>query len=122
MKRFTLFTFLYLALGVCLTAIALAYPNLPSGLQRSLFSSAGASYIAFILRLSHFGGRRRSASIVDGIQWSFYLAGDWSEHCCDGLGGSESELDNGSHFTSVFAAISCLGVCRTHCDYMASEF
>lgn len=48
-KRFTLFTFLYLALGVCLTAIALGYPNRPSGLQTSLFSSAGASYIACIL-------------------------------------------------------------------------
>lgn len=49
MKRFTLFTFLYLALGVCLTAIALGYPNLPSGLQTSLFISAGTSYIACIL-------------------------------------------------------------------------
>jgi hypothetical protein len=45
MKRFTLFTFLYLALGVCLTAIALGYPNLPSGLQSSLFISAGVSYL-----------------------------------------------------------------------------
>jgi hypothetical protein len=45
MKRFTLFTFLYLTLGVCLTAIAFGYPNLPSGLQISLFASAGASYI-----------------------------------------------------------------------------
>ncbi|MBE9110723.1 hypothetical protein IQ273_14990 [Nodosilinea sp. LEGE 07298] len=49
MKRFTLFTFLYLALGVCLTAIALGYPNLPSGVQTSLFISAGASYIACLL-------------------------------------------------------------------------
>jgi hypothetical protein len=49
MKRFTLFTFLYLALGVCLTAIALRYPNLPSGLQTSLFISAGASYIVCLL-------------------------------------------------------------------------
>ncbi len=48
MKRFTLFTFLYLALGVCLTAIALGYPNLPSGLQSSLFVSAGISYIVCI--------------------------------------------------------------------------
>jgi hypothetical protein len=45
MKRFTLFTFLYLVLGVCLTAIALGYPNLPSGLQTSLFISAGVSYL-----------------------------------------------------------------------------
>ncbi|KAM3098880.1 hypothetical protein ACKFKF_16565 [Phormidesmis sp. 146-12] len=49
MKRFTLFTFLYLALGACLTAIALGYPNLPSSLQTSLFINAGASYITCIL-------------------------------------------------------------------------
>lgn len=49
MKRFTLFTFLYLALGVCLSAIALGYPNLPSGLQTSLFINGGASYIACFL-------------------------------------------------------------------------
>lgn len=49
MKRFTLFTFLYLALGICLAAIALGYPNLPSSLQTSLFVSAGASYIVCIL-------------------------------------------------------------------------
>ncbi len=50
------------------------------------------------------------------------LVGDWSEHCLDDLGCSESELDDGSHFTSVFEAISCLSVCRNHCDDMASEF
>lgn len=60
MKRFTLFTFLYLALGVCLTTIALGYPNLPSGLQTSLFISAGASYIACIL--STFPFWRETAS------------------------------------------------------------
>jgi hypothetical protein len=49
MKRFTLFTFLYLVLGVCLTAIALGYPNLTSDLQTSLFVSAGASYIVCLL-------------------------------------------------------------------------
>jgi hypothetical protein len=52
MKRFTLFTLLYLALGVCLTATALGYPNLPSSFQTSLFASAGASY--FICFLSTF--------------------------------------------------------------------
>jgi hypothetical protein len=49
MKRFTLFTFLYLALGVCLTAIALGDPNLPSGLQTSLFVSAAVSYLVCLL-------------------------------------------------------------------------
>ncbi|MEH2091030.1 hypothetical protein [Nostoc sp.] len=49
MKQFTLFTFLYLALGVCLSAIALGYPNLPSSLQTSLFVSAGLSYLFCLL-------------------------------------------------------------------------
>jgi hypothetical protein len=31
------------------------------------------------------------------------------------LGGSKSELDDGSHFTSVFAANSYLTVCRNLC-------
>ncbi|PSB59382.1 hypothetical protein [Chamaesiphon polymorphus] len=52
MKRFTLFTFLYLALGVCLMAIGLGYPNLPSSLQTSLLVTAGASY--FVCFLSTF--------------------------------------------------------------------
>ncbi|MBG1245470.1 hypothetical protein [Nostoc sp. NZL] len=71
MKRFTLFTFLYLALGVCLSAIALGYPNLPSGLQTSLFISAGASYIACILSTFPFWRetairfyRRRNSSVI----------------------------------------------------------
>ncbi|MCC5670348.1 hypothetical protein LC653_42840 [Nostoc sp. CHAB 5784] len=71
MKQFTLFTFLYLALGVCLTAIALGYPNLPSGLQTSLFISAGASYIACILSTFPFWRetairfyRRRNSSVI----------------------------------------------------------
>ncbi len=71
MKRFTLFTFLYLALGVCLTAIALGYPNLPSGLQNSLSGSAGASYIACLLSTFPFWRettirfyRRRNSAVI----------------------------------------------------------
>jgi hypothetical protein len=71
MKQFTLFTFLYLALGVCLTAIALGYPNLPSSLQTSLFISAGASYIACILSTFPFWRetairfyRRRNSAVI----------------------------------------------------------
>ncbi|MEG4518532.1 MULTISPECIES: hypothetical protein [unclassified Microcoleus] len=71
MKRFTLFTFLYLALGVCLSAIALGAPNLPSGLQTSLFISAGASYIACILSTFPFWRetairfyRRRNSAVI----------------------------------------------------------
>ncbi|NJO50613.1 MAG: hypothetical protein HC840_15505 [Leptolyngbyaceae cyanobacterium RM2_2_4] len=70
MKRSTLFTFLYLALGVCLTAIAFGYPNLPSGLQTSLLISAGVSYIACIFnpfwreRTIRFYRRRRNSSVI----------------------------------------------------------
>lgn len=48
MERFTLFTFLYLALGVCLAALALGFPNLSSSLQTNLLINAGASYIVCI--------------------------------------------------------------------------
>lgn len=71
MKRFTLFTFLYLALGVCLTAIALGYPNLPSSLQTSLLGSIGASYIACLLSTFPFWRettirfyRRRNSAVI----------------------------------------------------------
>jgi hypothetical protein len=71
MKRFTLFTFLYLALGVCLTAIALGYPNLTSSLQTSLFVSAGLSYLVCILSTFPFWRemtirfyRRRNSAVI----------------------------------------------------------
>lgn len=71
MKRFTLFTFLYLALGVCLTAIALGYPNLPSGLQTSMFFNAGASYLVCLFSTFPFwreatlrSYRRRNSLVI----------------------------------------------------------
>jgi glucose dehydrogenase len=71
MKRFTLFTFLYLALGVCLTAIALGFSNLPSGLQASLFINAGVSYLVCILSTFPFWReatirfyRRRNSAVI----------------------------------------------------------
>jgi len=73
MKRSTLFTFLYLTLGICLTAIAFGYPNLPSGLQTSLFISAGVSYIACIFnpfwqeRTIRFYRSRNSSVILSSL-------------------------------------------------------
>jgi hypothetical protein len=71
MKRFTLFTFLYLALGVCLTAIALGYLNLPSGLQTSLFVNAGVCYFFCLLSTFPFWReetirfyRRRNSAVI----------------------------------------------------------
>lgn len=81
MKRFTFFTFLYLVLGVCLTAIALGYPNLPSGLQTRLFISAGLSYLSRILSTfpfwretaSRFYGRRNAMVIVPWLVVGFIV-------------------------------------------------
>jgi len=79
MKRSTLFTFLYLALGVCLTAMALGYPNLPSGLQTSLFISAGVSYLACIFnpswreRTIRFYRRRNSSVILSSLVIGFTI-------------------------------------------------
>ncbi|MGJ3253167.1 MAG: hypothetical protein ACFE0J_18845 [Elainellaceae cyanobacterium] len=79
MKRSTLFTFLYLALGVCLTAIALGYPNLPSGLQTSLLISAGVSYIACIFdpfwreRTIRFYRSRNSSVILSSLVIGFTI-------------------------------------------------
>ena len=74
MKRFTLFSFLYLALGVCLSAIALGYPNLPSGLQNSLFGSAGVSYLVCLFSTFPFWRetairfyRRRNSMVI--VPW-----------------------------------------------------
>jgi hypothetical protein len=74
MKRFTLFTFLYLALGVCLTAIAFGYPNLPSGLQTSLFINAGVSYLVCLFSTFPFwreatlrSYRRRNSLVI--VPW-----------------------------------------------------
>jgi hypothetical protein len=71
MKRFTLFTFLYLALGVCLTAIAFGYPNLPSGIQTSMFINAGASYLVCLFSTFPFwreatlrSYRRRNSLVI----------------------------------------------------------
>jgi hypothetical protein len=81
MKRFTWFSFLYLALGVCLTAIALGYPNLPSGLQTSLFVSAGMSYSFCIFstfpfwreETIRFYRRRNSPIILPWLVIGFYI-------------------------------------------------
>lgn len=71
MKQFTLFSFLYLALGACLTAIALGYPNLSSSLQTILFINAGCSCIVCFLSTFPFWRettirfyRRRNSAVI----------------------------------------------------------
>jgi hypothetical protein len=45
MRRFTLFTLLYLAVGACLTVIAIQHPDLTPYLKLILFTTAGLSYL-----------------------------------------------------------------------------
>jgi uncharacterized membrane protein len=54
MRRFTLFTLLYLAVGVCLTAIALQHPNLTPNLKTNLLVDAGLLYLFAILSTFSF--------------------------------------------------------------------
>ncbi len=48
MKRFTLFTFLYLATGICLTAIAFQYPDMTPIAKIRLLLSAGFLYLGAV--------------------------------------------------------------------------
>jgi NADH:ubiquinone oxidoreductase subunit 6 (subunit J) len=48
MRRFTLFTLLYLATGICLTAIALQYPDMAPNAKTSLLVSAGLLYLCAV--------------------------------------------------------------------------
>jgi hypothetical protein len=45
MRRFTLFTLLYLATGICLTAIALQHPDMAPNAKVSLLVTAGLLYL-----------------------------------------------------------------------------
>ncbi|WP_414514452.1 hypothetical protein [Nostoc sp. PCC 9305] len=54
MRRFTLFTLLYLAAGVCLTAIALKYPIMNPNLKAILLIEAGMLYTFSIFSTSPF--------------------------------------------------------------------
>ncbi|MBD1869437.1 hypothetical protein H6F95_19450 [Cyanobacteria bacterium FACHB-471] len=49
MRHFTRFTLLYLAAGVCLTAIALQLPNITSNTKTILLVNAGLLYLCAIL-------------------------------------------------------------------------
>ena len=48
MRRFTLFTFLYLATGICLTAIAFQYPDMTQNAKISLSVAAGVLYLCAV--------------------------------------------------------------------------
>jgi NADH:ubiquinone oxidoreductase subunit 6 (subunit J) len=48
MRRFTLFTLLYLATGICLTAIAFGHPDMTPNAKTSLLVAAGLLYLCAV--------------------------------------------------------------------------
>ena len=54
MRRFTVFTFLYLAAGICLTAIAFQSPDLASRPKTVLLVNAGLLYLFAVLSTFSF--------------------------------------------------------------------
>ncbi len=82
MKRFTLFTFLYLATGICLTAIALGYPNMTPNAKTRLLLSAGLLYLCAVFTtfpFLHESVRRSQARLRDKPAWlqKFVAIGPW---------------------------------------------
>lgn len=72
MRRFTLFTFLYLATGICLTAIALQYPNMTPNAKTSLLVSAGLLYLCAVFMTFpfwHQSVQRFQARLRDKPAW-----------------------------------------------------
>ena len=62
MRRFTLFTLLYLATGICLTAIALQYPDMTPNAKTSLLLAAGLLYLCAVFTTFPFWHQ--------SVQWS----------------------------------------------------
>ncbi len=54
MRRFTVFTLLYITVGTCLAAIALQQPNPASKLKNVLFVNAGLLYLSAVLSTFQF--------------------------------------------------------------------
>ncbi len=82
MKRFSLFTVLYLAAGVCLSAIALQAPDLAPNLKTSLLVSAGLLYIFAVLSIFSFwrqGGLRSQNRLRNQPTWkqNFVAIAPW---------------------------------------------
>jgi hypothetical protein len=82
MKRFTLFTFLYLATGICLTAIALQYPDMTPNAKTSLLVSAGLLYLCAVFTTFpfwHQSVQRSQARLRDRPAWqrNFVTIAPW---------------------------------------------
>jgi hypothetical protein len=82
MKRFTLFTLLYLATGICLTAIALQYPDMTPNAKTSLLMSAGLLYLCAVFttfQFWHQSVQRSQARLRDKPAWqrNFVAIAPW---------------------------------------------
>ncbi|WP_309732433.1 hypothetical protein [Chamaesiphon sp. OTE_75_metabat_556] len=82
MKRFTLFTFLYLATGICLTAIALQYPDLIPNAKTSLLLAAGLLYLCAVFTTFpfwHQSVQQSQARLRDKPAWqrNFVAIAPW---------------------------------------------
>ncbi len=82
MRRFTLFTLLYLATGICLTAIALQYPDMTPNAKTSLLLAAGLLYICAVFTTFpfwHQSVQRSQARLRDRPAWqqTFVAIAPW---------------------------------------------
>ncbi|MHC5599697.1 MAG: hypothetical protein ACYTXC_27830 [Nostoc sp.] len=82
MRQFTLFTFLYLAAGVCLTAIALGHPDITPNLKTKELVNAGLLYLASVLSTFPFwrqGLLQSEARLGDKPAWqrNFLMIAPW---------------------------------------------
>jgi NADH:ubiquinone oxidoreductase subunit 6 (subunit J) len=82
MRRFTLFTFLYLVAGVCLTAIALGHPDVTLNAKTSLSVAAGLLYLCAVFTTFpfwHQSVQRSQARLRDKPAWqqNFVAIAPW---------------------------------------------
>ncbi|MBW4683816.1 MAG: hypothetical protein KME40_01695 [Komarekiella atlantica HA4396-MV6] len=82
MRHFTLFTFLYLAAGVCLTAIALQHPDITPNLKTTLLVNAGLLYLVAVLSTFPFWRQsvpQSQARLRDKPAWrrNFVMIAPW---------------------------------------------
>ena len=82
MRRFTLFTLLYLAAGVCLTAIALQHPDMSPNAKTNLLVAAGLLYLCTVFTTFpfwHQSAQRVQARLRDKPAWqqNFVAIAPW---------------------------------------------
>jgi hypothetical protein len=82
MKRFTLFTLLYLATGICLTTIAFGHPDMTPNAKTSILLAAGLLYLCAVFTTFPFWhqlAQRSQARLRDKPAWqqNFVAIAPW---------------------------------------------